>query len=102
MNLKGLVHRELGEGITEEELASAVKIPVRIVVDILSGRLPQDPAVWEAFARYFHIEATSCDPVVNHTQKEYSNWQRAALSSSGLGLDSPNGHPERTTSCRAR
>jgi hypothetical protein len=42
---------ELGEGVTEEELASAVKIPVRIVVDILSGRLLQDPIVWEAFVR---------------------------------------------------
>ena len=29
MDLKGLVHRELGEGLTEEELASAVGVSVR-------------------------------------------------------------------------
>ena len=57
VNLKRLLHRELGEGMTEEELATAVKLPVNIVVDILSDRLPQDPKVWEAFAAYFRIEA---------------------------------------------
>jgi hypothetical protein len=57
VNLKGLVHRELGEGLTEEELASAVGVSVRTIANILVDELPQDPAVWETFARYFRIHA---------------------------------------------
>ena len=57
MNLKGLVHRELGEGLTEEELASAVGVSARTIANILVDELPQDPAVWETFARYFRIHA---------------------------------------------
>jgi SOS-response transcriptional repressor LexA len=57
VNLKGLIHRELGEGLTEEELASAVGVSVRTIAHILAGKLPQDPAIWNAFARYFRIDA---------------------------------------------
>lgn len=57
MNLKGLVHRELGEGLTEAELASAVGVSARTIADILRDELPQDPAIWETFARYFRIHA---------------------------------------------
>ncbi|HEY6262186.1 MAG TPA: LexA family transcriptional regulator [Nitrospiraceae bacterium] len=57
MNLKGLVHRELGEGLTEVELASAVGVSSRMIADILVDELPQDPAIWEQFARYFRIHA---------------------------------------------
>ena len=57
MNLKSLVHRELGEGLTEEELASAVGVSVRTIANILTDKLPQDPAIWETFARYFRIHA---------------------------------------------
>jgi hypothetical protein len=57
VNLKGLVHRELGEGLTEEELASAVGVSVPTIANILVDELPQDPAVWEIFARYFRIHA---------------------------------------------
>lgn len=57
MNLKGLVHRELSEGVTEKELASAVGVSVRTLGDILADKLPEEPSVWDAFARYFRIEA---------------------------------------------
>jgi len=57
VNLKGLIHRELGEGLTEEELASAVGVSVRTIANILIDELPQDPAIWETFARYFRIHA---------------------------------------------
>jgi SOS-response transcriptional repressor LexA len=57
VNLKGLVHRELGEGLTEEELASAVGVSARTIANILVDEPPQDPAVWETFARYFRIHA---------------------------------------------
>ncbi|HEX6825022.1 MAG TPA: helix-turn-helix domain-containing protein, partial [Nitrospiraceae bacterium] len=57
MDLKGLVHRELGEGLTEEELASAVGVSVRTIANILVDELPPEPAIWETFARYFRIHA---------------------------------------------
>ena len=57
MNLKSLVHRELGEGLTEEELACAVGISVQTIANILADELPQDPAIWEYFARYFRMDA---------------------------------------------
>ena len=38
MDLKGLVHRELGEGMTEEELASTVGVSVEIIANILDRR----------------------------------------------------------------
>jgi Peptidase S24-like len=57
VHLKGLVHRELGEGVAVEELASAVGVSVRTIADILADELPQEPALWEQFAQYFHIPA---------------------------------------------
>lgn len=45
MNLKGLLHRELGEGMTEEELASTVGVPLRPIVAILNGWDLQTPAI---------------------------------------------------------
>jgi SOS-response transcriptional repressor LexA len=56
VNLKGLVHRELGEGLTEKELASAVGVPLRTLANILTDKDPQDPAIWEKFARYFRMD----------------------------------------------
>ena len=56
MNLKGLIQRELAEGMTEKELALAVRVPQRTVVNILAGKDPKDPAIWEHFARYFRMD----------------------------------------------
>ncbi len=56
MSLQGLIYRELGEGMTEEELASAVRVPRRTVVNILAGEDPKDPAVWEQLAKYFRMD----------------------------------------------
>jgi SOS-response transcriptional repressor LexA len=57
VDLKRLVHRELGEGLTEEELASAVGVSVRTIANILVDEVPSDPKIWEQFARYFRIHA---------------------------------------------
>lgn len=57
LNLKGLIHRELGEGLTEKELASLVGVSFRTVVDILANKTPDDPAVWDKFAKYFRMDA---------------------------------------------
>ena len=56
MNLKGLVHREISEGLTEEELASAVGVPARTISNILADELPQDHRTWEQFAQYFRMD----------------------------------------------
>ena len=56
MNLKGLIHRELGEGLTEQELASSVGVPLRTIVNILANKLPHDRAIWEKFSRYFRMD----------------------------------------------
>lgn len=56
MNLKGLAHRELGEGMTEKELASLIRVPLRTLSKILAGKDLQDPAIWEKFARYFRMD----------------------------------------------
>lgn len=57
MDLKGLIHRELGEGLTEQELASAVGVSVPTIANILADKPPEDPAIWEQFARYFRLDA---------------------------------------------
>ena len=56
MNLKSLAHRELGEGLTEKELASLIQVPLRTMSKILADKDPEDPAIWEKFARYFRMD----------------------------------------------
>jgi SOS-response transcriptional repressor LexA len=56
VNLKGLIHRELGEGLTERELASTVGVPLRIIANILADKPPEEPAIWEKFAKYFRMD----------------------------------------------
>jgi transcriptional regulator with XRE-family HTH domain len=79
VNLKSLVHRELGEGLTEEELAGSVGVSVRTIADILADEIPEDPAIWETFARYFRIHADFLRSVVHHTQRDCSTSQRAPI-----------------------
>lgn len=57
MDLKGLVHREIGEGLTGEELASVIGVSERMIADILVDEPPQDPAILEKFALYFRTDA---------------------------------------------
>lgn len=57
MNLKGLIHRELGEGLTEKELATAVGVSPRTIDRILANMPPNDPAIWHRFAKYFRMDA---------------------------------------------
>ncbi len=55
MNLRGLVHRDLGEGMTEKELATAVGVSVQTITNILADNLPQNPTILETFTRHFRI-----------------------------------------------
>jgi translation initiation factor IF-1 len=63
MDLKNLILRELSEGLTEKELASAVRVPLRTLVNVLAGKNPKDLAVWERFARYFRMEPDVLHPL---------------------------------------
>jgi len=56
MDLKGLGHREIGEGLTEEELASTVGVSVEVIANILADELPQDRATGEHVARSFRVD----------------------------------------------
>ena len=56
MNLKSLVHREICEGMTEEQLASSVGVSLRTIKGILTGKDSQIRAIWEKFARYFRMD----------------------------------------------
>jgi predicted transcriptional regulator len=56
VNLQRLIYRELEEGMTEKELAAAVRVPPRTLVTILSGKNPQNPAIWQQFATYFLMD----------------------------------------------
>jgi SOS-response transcriptional repressor LexA len=56
MNLKSLVQRELAEGMTELQVASAVRVPLRTLTAILAGKDPENRAIWEQFARYFRMD----------------------------------------------
>jgi SOS-response transcriptional repressor LexA len=56
VNVKGLILWELDEGMTEEELASAIHVPLRTLNDILAGNFPQDSDSWEKLARYFRMD----------------------------------------------
>lgn len=53
MNLKGLILRELDEGMTERELASSIGVSLQTIENILVDRFPEDSAGWEKFAKYF-------------------------------------------------
>lgn len=56
MNLKNLLHREISEGMTEEQIASAVGVARSTIVDILTGKDPNVRAIWEQFAKYFRMD----------------------------------------------
>ena len=56
MTLKGLVQKELAEGMTVIELATTIGVPLQVLADILADKDPEDPVIWEKFARYFHMD----------------------------------------------
>jgi SOS-response transcriptional repressor LexA len=56
MNIKGLILRELAEGLTEKELASAIGVAEETLVNILADKFPVDSASWETFSEYFRMD----------------------------------------------
>jgi SOS-response transcriptional repressor LexA len=55
VDLQGLIQREICEGLTEEELASAIGVPAEVVTKTLVGEFPDCQATWEKFALYFRM-----------------------------------------------
>jgi SOS-response transcriptional repressor LexA len=55
MDLKSLLCRELGEGLTEAELAAVVGVSPKTIADILEDNAPCNPTSLSAFARYFRM-----------------------------------------------
>ena len=84
MNLKSLVHWELSQGLTEEQLASAVGVPMRTLTDILTDKDPQSRAIWEKFSTYFRMD-------VDFLQKGESTYARTRAELSGPPSHSPAG-----------
>ncbi|HSL06194.1 MAG TPA: XRE family transcriptional regulator, partial [Nitrospiraceae bacterium] len=56
MNLRSLILRELDEGMTEEELASAIEVSLQTITSIIANEFPTDSAVWGKFTRYFRMD----------------------------------------------
>ena len=56
MNIKGLILRELAEGLTEKELASAIGVAEETLVNILADEFPVDSVSWETFSKYFRMD----------------------------------------------
>ena len=56
MNVRSLILRELDEGMTEEELASAIDVSSQTLTNILANEFPNDSAVWNKFTRYFRVD----------------------------------------------
>ena len=83
MDLKGLIHRELGEGLTEAELATAVGVSLQTIGDILAHKAPEDPAIWEKFAAHFRMDvdflrtSESTPPVTHVTLSEDDQHSRS-------------------------
>jgi SOS-response transcriptional repressor LexA len=56
MNVRSLILRELEEGMTEEELASAIEVSPQTLKNIVANEFPEDSAVWDKFMRYFRMD----------------------------------------------
>ena len=84
MNLKGLIQKELAEGVPENELTSMIGVPRQVLTDILTDKDPEDPAIWEKFARYFHMN-------VDFLQTGKPTFSSAMLALSGTTYQSAAG-----------
>jgi SOS-response transcriptional repressor LexA len=56
VNVRSLILRELDEGMTEEELASAIEVSPQTLTNIIANEFPTASAVWAKFARYFRMD----------------------------------------------
>ena len=80
MNLKSLIHRELGEGLTEKELASAVKVPARTIATFWPANSLTTRQSGKGLPGIFVWMRTSCGPVARLTQAASSTSPRLTIS----------------------
>ena len=94
MDLQNLLRREIGEGMTEEQVASMVGVPLRALTDILTGKYPQSLAIWEKFAKYFRMdpeflrtgESTACSAAGRIRRIPLLNWHQMGPLEKGQNL----------------
>lgn len=100
MNLRGLLHRELCEGMTEEEIASAVGVSPGTIMDILRGKNPRVRAIWEKFGRYFRVDSDFLQSGESRCRISHSaagriqhiplmSWQQIGQMANGSGVSAP-------------
>jgi len=82
--LKGLIQKELAEGMTENELATTIGVPPHVLADALADKDPEDPVIWEKFASHFHMH-------VDFLQTGKPAFSSAMLALSGTTYQSPAG-----------
>jgi len=68
MNVKSLIQEELGEGMTEKELASSIGVSLQTLENILADKFPEDPASWETLRGISGWMWICFGPVGRHTQ----------------------------------
>ena len=56
MNLQTLIHYQLSEGLTEQELAADIGVSNYTILRILKGRKPKDPEILRKLACYFRMD----------------------------------------------
>ena len=56
ISLQSLIHHQLSEGLTEQELAEDIGVSKFTIYKILKGRYPKKPEIWKKLARYFHMD----------------------------------------------
>ena len=100
MNLRGLLHRELCEGMTEEEIASAVGVSLGTIMDILRGKNPKVRAIWQKFGRYFRMDIDFLQSGESRYRMSHSaagrirniplmSWQQIGQMANGSGVSAP-------------
>jgi len=56
MDLRSLIHKELSEGLDEEELGASIGVSREVIKRILLGGVPKSVKTWKKFAAYFHVD----------------------------------------------
>ena len=56
MELRSLIHKELRDGLNEEELGASIGVSHEEIKHILAGGNPESLEVWRKFAAYFRMD----------------------------------------------
>ncbi|MEO8048711.1 MAG: helix-turn-helix transcriptional regulator [Nitrospirota bacterium] len=56
MELRSLIHKELSDGLDEEELGASIGVSHEAIKHILAGGDPESVEAWRKFAAYFRMD----------------------------------------------